>query len=44
MLAVTYSGAGLGVLYFYVLYYYFKKNWDTVFGSTLRIIFGEIFD
>jgi hypothetical protein len=44
LVAVTYTSAGLGALYFYVLIYYFRKNWNTVIAGTFGIIFNEIYD
>ena len=44
MVAVTYGSAGLGILYYYVLFYYFKKNWNTVFASAIGTILTELYD
>ena len=38
VVGVTYTFAGLGSLYFYVLVYYLKKNWQTVFADTFDIL------
>jgi hypothetical protein len=44
VVGVTYTAAGLGSLYFYVLVYYFKKNWQTVFADTWDILYNEASD
>ena len=38
VLGVTYTFTGLGSLYFYVLVYYLRKNWQTVFADTFDIL------
>ena len=38
VVGVTYTAAGLGSLYFSVLVYYFKKNWQSVFLDTLKTL------
>ena len=38
VVGVTYTAAGLGSLYFSVLVYYFKKNWQSILLDTLKIL------
>ncbi len=44
VVGVTYTLAGLGSLYFYVLVYYLRKNWQTVFADTFDILLNEASD
>jgi hypothetical protein len=44
VVGVAYTAAGLGGLYFYILVYYFKKNWQNVFAGTWNIIYNEVSD
>ena len=44
IVGVAYTAAGLGSLYFYVLVYYFKKNWQTVFADAWDILYNEVSD
>jgi hypothetical protein len=39
-----YGAAGMGVLYYYVLVYYIRKHWDSVFAQAWEIISKEISD
>ena len=44
VVGVTYTAAGLGGLYFYVLVYYFRKNWQTLFADAWDILYNEASD
>ena len=44
IVGVTYTAAGLGGLYFYILVYYFRNNWQTVFVGTWNILYNEVSD
>jgi len=43
-IVVTYSATGVGLIYFSALFYYMKKNWDSVFAGTYNIVTAEIID